>query len=149
HLALDTWSTKMVAKDLLQLVGPAKDRSAALLPVIRHPVDQVKFERSAEGSEINRRAMRHWRKHLIAAPQTVLPVAPASGENRRWREALLESKAVRVAVARLAASHGTSQASVILAAFAALLVGGMDLNRFSCVLLAGNRFRREDRVYCG
>jgi hypothetical protein len=149
HLALDTWSTKMVAKDLLQLVAPAGDRSAAPLPAIRHPVDQVDFERSAEGGEINRRAMRHWRTHLTAAPQTALPVVPASGENRRWREALLESKAVRVAVARLAASHGTSQASVILAAFAALLVGGKDLDRFSCILLAGNRFRQEDKSYRG
>jgi hypothetical protein len=62
---------------------------------------------------------------------------------------VLDSPALRVGAARLAESSGTSQASVILAVFAALLAGGKDLDRFSCILVAANRRTAEEKCYSG
>jgi Condensation domain len=126
--------------------GLLRASSADGEPAIRwQPADQALREQSRQGVRRNRAAIGYWRRQLERMPPAMFSFPPGPAAFPRFQELRLESRALTVAAARLAANCQVSVPDAVLtgAGLALAAVSGQT----SCVLkvIVGNRFDRDTR----
>ncbi|GAA2853740.1 hypothetical protein GCM10010517_11610 [Streptosporangium fragile] len=139
HLAADGLGAEVAITDLRLLLL----RGAIPGPPPPSPLDLARWQGSEQGLKVASAAAAYWESAYRRIPPTMFdrPVA-APASPAIWR-ARLVSRAMDLAVRRIAAVHGTSTSTVLLTASATLVgaVTGHDI----CAMLpiVGNRFRGD------
>jgi hypothetical protein len=115
-------------------------------PAIRwQPADQVLREQSKQGVRRNQAAIGYWRKQLERMPPSMFSFPPGPAAWPRFQELRLESRALTVAAARMAAGCQVSVPTAVLTgtALALAAISGQT----TCVLkvIVSNRFDRDTR----
>ena len=145
HLAVDGWGLRVAQLAFAgRLTGQAASAEAPW-----QPLDQAAAEASAAGQHMAEQAARYWRRSLRAIPQTMFPREPAQPRGRWCPTGELTSAAAAMAADALAARHGTTGSSVILAATAALLGLHTGNKTVAMCLLAANRDEAKAREMIG
>jgi hypothetical protein len=143
HVLADGGGLQALIDDLFALLrAPSADGE----PAIRwQPADQVLREQSRQGVRRNQAAVGYWRKQLERIPPSRFSFPPGPAALPRFQELRLESRALTVAAARLAAACRVSVPAAVLtgAALALAAVSG----QATCVLkvIVSNRFDRDTR----
>ncbi|MEU0562032.1 condensation domain-containing protein [Dactylosporangium sp. NPDC006015] len=103
------------------------------------PLEQVRRQRSPSGRRQNEAALRYWRRTLLTVPARTVPESADRCEPR-YREGLLHSPALRLALGTLADRHGVDSATVLLAVFAAATARVTGVDPVVIRPIVGNRF---------
>jgi len=143
HVLADGGGFQALIDDFFGLLSAS---SGECEPAIRwQPADQVLREQSRQSVRRNQAAVGYWRKQLERMPPSMLGFAPGPPAFPRFQELRLESRALTLAAARLAARCQVSVPDAVLtgAGLALAAVSGQG----SCVLkvIVGNRFDRYTR----
>ncbi|MFD8559042.1 hypothetical protein ACFV1N_17315 [Streptosporangium canum] len=139
HLAADGLGAEAAITDLRLLLL----RGAVPGPPPPSPLDLARWQRSEQGLRVARIAAEHWESEYRRIPPTMFdrPVAVPEGPPV-WR-AQIVSRALDLAVQRIAALHGVSTSTVLLAA-SSVLVGAVTGHDVCAMLpIVGNRFRAD------
>ncbi|MEV0418746.1 condensation domain-containing protein [Streptosporangium canum] len=139
HLAADGLGAEAAITDLRLLLL----RGAVPGPPPPSPLDLARWQRSEQGLRVARIAAEHWESEYRRIPPTMFdrPVAVPEGPPV-WR-AQIVSRALDLAVQRIAAVHGVSTSTVLLAA-SSVLVGAVTGHDVCAMLpIVGNRFRAD------
>jgi hypothetical protein len=112
------------------------------------PADQVHREQSERGIRRNKAAVRYWRKQLERMPPSLFPWA-VPPQQPRFHRLLLQSRALGVASARLAATCQVSVPSVVLAGAALALTALNGQATCALVVVAGNHYDADMRALVG
>ncbi|MER5321156.1 hypothetical protein [Streptosporangium roseum] len=139
HLAADGLGAEAAITDLRLLLL----RGAVPGPPPPSPLDLARWQRSDQGLRVARIAAEHWESEYRRIPPTMFdrPVAAPEGPPV-WR-AQIVSRALDLAVQRIAAVHGVSTSTVLLAA-SSVLVGAVTGHDVCAMLpIVGNRFRAD------
>lgn len=109
------------------------------------PIDQVLREQSRQGVRRNQAAVGYWRKHLERMPASMFGCPSGVTASPRFQELRLESRALTVAAARVAAGCQVSVPDAVLTGAALTLAAAS--GQSACVLkvIVGNRFDRDTR----
>ncbi|MFC7644157.1 condensation domain-containing protein [Streptosporangium lutulentum] len=139
HLAADGLGAEIAITDLRLLLL----RGALPGPPPPSPLDLARWQESGQGLKVAEAAAEYWESRYRRIPPTMFDrPADAPAAPPVWR-AQLVSRALDLAVRRVAAAHGTSTSTVLLAATSALAgrMSGHDV----CAMLpiVGNRFRGD------
>ena len=113
------------------------------------PADQVHREQSERGIRRTKAAIRYWRKQLERMPPAVFPWPAVPPQQPRFHRLRLESRALGVAAARLAANCQVSVPSVVLAGIALALTALNGQPACALVVVAGNRYDADIRAMVG
>ncbi|MFI5913137.1 condensation domain-containing protein [Dactylosporangium sp. NPDC051541] len=145
HLAVDFQALLVLHREFAALV---RDPAARLGEVAQQPVDRADAERQPARRRRQEQAMRHWSRHLRAAPAHLYArprVTPDTGSGAYG----ISSEAAAQALDRIAARTRVSRPTIVLAAWCALLYRrtGYDTCRF--VMLSANRFESDLRDFVG
>jgi hypothetical protein len=143
HVLTDGGGFQALIEDFFGLLRAS---SGDCEPCVRwQPVDQVLREQSRQGVRRNQAAVGYWRKHLERMPASMFGCLSGPAAWPRFQELRLESRALTVAAARVAARCQVSVPDAVLtgAALALAAVSGQS----DCVLkvIVGNRFDRDTR----
>ncbi|MEU7870544.1 hypothetical protein [Dactylosporangium sp. NPDC049140] len=134
HIAVDFQALMVLEREFDALI-----RGQELADVVLQPLDRAEAERAPARRRRQEQALRHWFRHVEAAPAHLYarPRAdPAAGSGACG----MSSEAAARALDRIAARTRTSRPTIVLAAWCALLARrtGYDICRF--VMLSANRF---------
>ncbi|QMU69848.1 condensation domain-containing protein [Streptacidiphilus sp. P02-A3a] len=137
HLATDGLGAEIALRDLRMLILRGAPAGGPPPP---GPLDLAHWQAGPEGRRTAERAAALWEgtaREVMFDRPTAAPDRP-----RIWR-GLLDSPAAGLAVRAVAARHGTTTATVLLAATAAVV--GRFTDRSGCAMLpiVSNRFRRD------
>ncbi|WP_030904124.1 hypothetical protein [Streptosporangium amethystogenes] len=139
HLAADGLGAEVAVTDLRLLLL----RGSLPGPPPPSPLDLARWQGSERGLKVARIAAEHWESEYRRIPPTMFDrreEAPA--DPPIWR-ARLVSRAMDLAVRRIAAVRGTSTSTVLLAA-ASVLAGKVSGHEVCAMLpIVGNRFRGD------
>ncbi|CAL9603729.1 condensation domain-containing protein [Streptomyces sp. enrichment culture] len=121
HTAMDLWGEGRMLRDL-RLIEAGESAGALLQarPALQ-PLDAAEVQASPLGRRRDEAARRYWCERLTAGPRRIFrdPAAPeraVTDPGRLFPNALLRSPALAVAVERVAADLGVSDAAVLLGA---------------------------------
>jgi hypothetical protein len=143
HQVADAGGFQALIDDFFDLLRAQADGSS---PKARwQPIDQVLHEESKRGARRNQAALRYWRTKLKRIPQSMFAFPAAPTELPRFRRLRLDSRALAVAAARLAADCQVSVPSTLLAG-AALALAALS-GQTTCVLrlVLSNRYDDDAR----
>lgn len=136
HSTVDFHATETVLRDLRMLLL----RGTVPTPAGLQSLDVAAREQDVERRRSDR-AVAYWLRHFptlgagsFAEPAAVVP-------QHRYRRGVLTSPAIAWATRRLAASHRTSNATVLLAATAATVAAEHDADSCGIITMANNRFQ--------
>ncbi|MFJ4577930.1 condensation domain-containing protein [Streptomyces echinatus] len=121
HTAMDLWGEGRMLRDLeLIEAGESAESLLAARPALQ-PLQAAAVQSSPLGRRRDEAARQHWCERLTAGPRRIFldPAAPelaATDPGRLFPNALLRSPALAVAVERVAAELGVSDAAVLLGA---------------------------------
>ncbi|MGW4462654.1 condensation domain-containing protein [Micromonospora sp. NPDC004704] len=135
HSTVDFHATETVLRDLrLLLVRGRIDTPPGL-----QSIDVARREVGAQRGRSDR-AISYWTKQFARLPEGgFAAIGPA--HTPRYRGLMMVSEAVDLASRMIAARHRVSTSTVLLAATAALTVGGDEALRCGLVSMANNRFQ--------
>lgn len=144
HLVVDGWSLRQLGNELGELLGGGTLRGAA-----HQPDHQVTFEASAEGGELNRKALEH--QHAIYASLTLrTPTDDTSrSELPRYREGTLVSHRAFEAAQTAARTFRVSVSTVMMAAVVQLLSELGGCTEITLLMWTHNRLRPDARGMVG
>ncbi|GAA4081651.1 condensation domain-containing protein [Nonomuraea soli] len=136
HLAVDAGAMEMIAREwpLLQTGAP--------LPPAPQPLELAAYEQSPEGAATSGRALRHWRTCLDRAPRTLFGPGTseqAAGNPCRFVKLGMDSPLSARAATTLAARHGVSTTSVLIAAYVTVLARLTGHRTIALQFIVGNR----------
>ncbi|MFI6481995.1 condensation domain-containing protein [Nonomuraea sp. NPDC050663] len=160
HLAVDAGAMEVIAREwpLLQTGAP--------LPPAPQPLELAAYEQSPEGAATGGRALRHWRTCLDRAPHTLFgreepeqgtelsgPGKPeqgaelsgpgtseqVAGNPERFVKLGMDSPLCARAATTLAARHGVSTTSVLIAAYVTVLARLTGHRTIALQFIVGNR----------
>ncbi|MBG0815917.1 hypothetical protein [Planomonospora sp. ID82291] len=140
HLAADGLGSEVVLRDLRLLLL----RGAVPGPPPPQPMDLARWQESEAGRRVAGIAAGHWEREYRRVPPTMFgrPDASGAADPPIWR-AQIVSRAMDLAVSRIAAVHSTSVSTALLAA-ASAMVGTVTGHGVCAMLpLVGNRFRGD------
>jgi len=103
------------------------------------PLEQVRRQRSPAGQRQNDAALRYWRRLLRTVPARTVPESADRCEPR-YREGLLHSPAMHLALHTIVERDGGDSAAVLLAVFAAALTRITGVDPVVIRPIVGNRF---------
>ncbi len=103
------------------------------------PLEQVRRQRSPAGRRQNEAALRYWRRLLRAIPARTMPASTDRCEPR-YREGLLHSPAMHLALRAIVAREGVDPAAALLAVFAVALHRITGVDPVVIRPIVGNRF---------
>ena len=138
HMATDGLGAEIALRDLRMLIlrgaaPPAGEPAPS-------PLDLAHWQQGPQGRRVAERAAALWegvpRRAMFDRPRAVAARPPI------WR-AQLSSPAMGLAVRAIAATHGTSTSTVLLAATAALASRFADREQCTILPIVSNRFRRD------
>ncbi|MEU2182828.1 condensation domain-containing protein [Streptomyces thermolilacinus] len=121
HTAMDLWGEGRMLRDLRLIeAGESAESLLAARPALQ-PLDAAAVQASPLGRRRDEAARRYWCERLTAGPRRIFqdPAAPeraVTDPGRLFPNALLRSPALAVAVERVAADLGVSDAAVLLGA---------------------------------
>ncbi|MFF9021131.1 condensation domain-containing protein [Streptomyces eurythermus] len=146
HTAMDLWGEGRMLRDLRLIeAGGTAESLLAARPALQ-PLQAAEFQASPLGRRRDEAARRYWCERLTAGPRRIFtaPAAPDLADTdpgRLFPNALLRSPALAVAVERVAAGWGVSDAAVLLGAASHQLarMSGSDDILFQVVV--SNRFQ--------
>ncbi|MEU4332474.1 condensation domain-containing protein [Nonomuraea dietziae] len=137
HLAADGAGAEVAVRDLRMLLlgrPPSVPAPRAL--------DLALWQQGEQGRRVATAAAAHWEREHRRIAATMFPTPAKGSDPPIWR-ALLHSPALDLAVRSIAAAHGASTSTVLLAAVAEL-AGRHTGQEISAVLpIVSNRFRRD------
>ncbi|MET9337558.1 condensation domain-containing protein [Nonomuraea sp. NPDC003804] len=140
HLAADGEGAEVAVRDLRMLLLGRPPATPA-----PRPLDLAAWQRGPDGRRAAQAAAAHWeREHRrIAASMFPTPAAPEAADRPPIWRALMRSPALDLAVRSVAAAHGASTSTVLLAAVAELAgrLAGQEIS--SVLTIVSNRFRRD------
>ncbi|MEV4093036.1 hypothetical protein [Streptosporangium saharense] len=139
HLAADGLGAEVAVTDLRLLLL----RGAVPGPTPPSPLDLARWQRAEPGRRVARVAAEHWEHEYRRIPPTMFDRRVAAPEGPPIWRAQLVSRAMDLAVQRIAAVYGTSTSTVLLAA-SSMLVGAVTGHEVCAMLpIVGNRFRQD------
>ncbi|MDP9861276.1 MULTISPECIES: condensation domain-containing protein [Streptosporangium] len=139
HLAADGLGAEAAITDLRLLLL----RGAVPGPPPPSPLELARWQRSERGLKVARTAAEHWEDGYRRIPPTMFDRPVAVPESPPIRRARIVSRAMDLAVQRIAAVHGASTSTVLLAG-ASVLVGAVTGHDVCAMLpIVGNRFRGD------
>lgn len=103
------------------------------------PLDQVRQQRSPAGRRQNEAALRYWRRLLSTVPARTVPESTDRPEPR-YREGLLHSPAMHLALRSIVEREGVDPAAALLAVFAVALGRVTGVDPVVIRPIVGNRF---------
>ncbi|MET7421185.1 condensation domain-containing protein [Dactylosporangium sp. NPDC005555] len=103
------------------------------------PLDQVRRQRSPAGRRQNEAALRFWRRTLRTVPARSVPES-TDRCSPRYREGLLHSPAMHLALRTLMARHEVDSATALLTVFAAATARVTGVDPIVIRPIVGNRF---------
>ncbi|WP_327001714.1 condensation domain-containing protein [Dactylosporangium sp. NBC_01737] len=103
------------------------------------PLEQVRRQRSPAGQRQNEAALRYWRRQLRTIPARTVPESDDRCEPR-YREGLLHSPAMHLALRAIVAREGVDPAAALLAVFAMAVVRVTGVDPVVIRPIVGNRF---------
>ncbi|GAT66860.1 nonribosomal peptide synthase [Planomonospora sphaerica] len=139
HLAADGLGAEVVLRDLRLLLL----RGSVPGPPPPQPLDLARWQESGAGRRVAGIAAGHWEQEYRRVPPTMFgrPAGDAA-DPPIWR-AQIVSRAMDLAVRRIAAVHSASTSTVLLAA-ASAMVGAVTGHGVCAMLpIVGNRFRGD------
>ncbi|WP_320068855.1 condensation domain-containing protein [Micromonospora sp. RTGN7] len=150
HLAFDGWSFQTL-RDLLlgQLTAVAERAPQPGVPAsdggTPQPLEQAAFQQSAAGRQQSQLGLRHWEQALSAAPASMFDLPRAQTGDQPIERHLLDSAAVTVAAAALAARTRTSFSTVLLCLTTIILTAYNGHDTAAIKVIVGNRLDRRSR----
>ncbi|MFF1379799.1 condensation domain-containing protein [Streptomyces sp. NPDC058308] len=167
HLVADLTSLRLLADEVPRLLD-ARVAGRSLPPAVpsRQPVEQARLEHSPRGRALLARARTYWERQLASAPATLLPPRDGAdgadgvdGADRAHGvdgqavpvrySAVMDSRAVGLAVPVLARRWRVSTSAVLLTVVAKLLGRRAGLPTCALRLLSANRSDPELRATIG
>ncbi len=142
HLAADGHAGDIVVRDLrLGLLGRK--------PVVEthdQPLDIARRQQSPTGHRADDNAITYWRRELQRIPPTMFarPASRPAQAKRFWRGAIT-SRALDLAVAKVAARHRVSTSTVLVASASAMVSSYTGLHTCAMMPIVSNRFRPSVR----
>ncbi|MFD1939040.1 condensation domain-containing protein [Nonomuraea mangrovi] len=141
HLAADGAGAEVAVRDLrMLLLGRPPSTPAP------RPLDLATWQRSEEGKRVAATAAAHWEREHRRIAASMFPAPAPRAEKAAgppiWR-ALLRSPALDLSVRSIAAAHGASTSTVLLAAVAELAGRHTGQEISSVLTIVSNRFRRD------
>jgi hypothetical protein len=103
------------------------------------PLEQVRRQRSPAGQRQNEAALRYWRRLLRTIPARTVPKSTDQCEPR-YREGLLHSPAMHLALRIIVERHGVDPAAALLAVFAMAVARVFAVEPVVIRPIVGNRF---------
>jgi hypothetical protein len=103
------------------------------------PLEQVRRQRSPAGQRQNEAALRYWRRLLRTVPARTVPASTDRCEPR-YREGLLHSPAMHLALRAIVAREGVDPAAALLAVFAVAVARVTGVDPVVIRPIVGNRF---------
>lgn len=149
HIVIDGWSWGVLRREFDTLVRAWINGVApALPPVPWQPLDQADAEHSESGQRANAAALRYWEHQLTMLPDRVLP--GGADEPSGQHIVVMESPAFAAALRWLSARYRIVDATLILAAFCAVLGVVTGRDRAIVMTMSSNRLgsRTRDLVAC-
>ncbi|MFC4038537.1 condensation domain-containing protein [Dactylosporangium siamense] len=103
------------------------------------PLEQARRQRSPAGQRQNEAALRYWRRQLRTVPARTVPASTDPCEPR-YREGLLHSPAMHLALRIIVERHGVDPAAALLAVFAVAAARVFGVEPVVIRPIVGNRF---------
>ncbi|GIH98658.1 hypothetical protein [Planobispora takensis] len=139
HLATDGLGAEVAVRDLRLLLM----RGAVPGPPPPQPLDLARWQESGPGRRVAQIAAEHWEGEYRRIPPTMFDRPSGEAADPPVWRAKLVSRAMDLAVQRIAALHATSTSTVLLA-FSSRLVSGVTGHGVCAMLpIVGNRFRGD------
>jgi len=143
HVLADGGGFQALIDDFFSLLRAS---SADGEPDIRwQPADQVLREQSRQGVRRNQAAIGYWRRQLERMPPVMFGFTPGPAEVPRFQELRLESRALTVAAARLAADCQVSVPDAVLTGAGLALAAVSGQTTCGLKVIVGNRFDGDTR----
>ncbi|WP_326760221.1 amino acid adenylation domain-containing protein [Streptomyces phaeochromogenes] len=147
HIACDAWSTRILLTELSALYGAfSAGRPSPLAPLPVQYGDYAAWQRDQLTGESLQRQLTHWRRTLEDAAPTELPTdrsRPATRDHA-GAEVLFDFPAgLPKSVRRLAAVHGTTPFTVMMAAFQAVIARSTGQSDLSIGTVVSGRAQPE------
>lgn len=146
HLAVDFQALVILAREFAEMV---RDPAARVVGEARQqPLDRAVVERRPSHRRRLDQALRHWSRHLAAAPAHLYakPRVAADGGSGACG---MSSQAAAQALDRIAARTQASRPTIVLAAVCALLALRTGYRTCQFIMLSANRFESSLRDYVG
>jgi hypothetical protein len=143
HQVADGGGVRVLIDDFFDLLRAQADGSK---PKERwQPIDQVLREESKRGARRNQAALGYWRKQLKRIPPSMFAFPAMPTEQPRFRQLRLDSRALAVATARLAADCQVSVPITLLAGTAVALAALSGQTTCVLRLVLSNRYDDDAR----
>jgi hypothetical protein len=138
HLAADGLGIDLVIRDLMAVLGGRPPRIPA-----PQPLELAAWQRSDEGKRVAAGALAYWERELDRVPGATFDREQGTPTSPLVPQVSITSRAMSLAVARIAATRSVSSSTVLLTATTALVAEFT--GRAICALLpvVSNRFRPE------
>lgn len=131
HIAIDAWSMDVMLRELRTILDAlACGELPELPPVVHHPVDQARLERSERMRAVRARNLRFWEeefRHLPSGPFAVPVIPPEVG----YHHVHLDSWALGPALTRIGRRLSVPSAFLAAVALAVSAVSGQDRVAFA------------------
>lgn len=147
HMMTDGGGILALLNDFFGLLRGQADASEPDRPW--QPADQVHREQSERGTRRSQAAIRYWRKQLERIPPSLFPWPAGPAQQPRFHRLRLDSGALAIAAARLAANCGVSVPSAVLAGTALALTALTGQGTCALVVVVSNRFDADIRAMVG
>ncbi|MEQ4717590.1 condensation domain-containing protein [Nonomuraea sp. B19D2] len=145
HTAADGTGVRNLVADLAALVeARAKGLDRPPPPAARQPLEQARYERSAEGDRRLAGALEYWRARLATMPPTAFPKAGEPGLPS-YHAAVLYSRAADLALNLQAKRYDLSGTAVLLAATGLVLGAYTGMPACAVQLICANRTQEAER----
>jgi hypothetical protein len=147
HMMTDGGGILALLNDLFALLRGQPDGREPDRPW--QPADQVRREQSQRGTRRSQAAVRYWRKQLERIPASMFPWPAGQARQPRFQRLRMDSSALAVAAARLAANCGVSVPSTVLAGTALTLTALTGQPTCALVVVVSNRYDADIRAMVG
>ncbi|WP_395297456.1 condensation domain-containing protein [Kitasatospora hibisci] len=145
HLAADGHGAELLVRDLRLLIR----RGAAGRPCTDTPLDLAREQHGPAGRRRGEAALARWEAAFRRMPPTMFPRPVAEPRSPRFWTGRLVSRALGRATDTLAAAHGVSGSTVLLAGCAVLVAADQGHPLATVLPIAGNRAVRDHRELVG
>ncbi|GAA3445144.1 non-ribosomal peptide synthetase condensation domain protein [Planomonospora venezuelensis] len=139
HLAADGLGAEVAVRDLRLLLM----RGSVPGPPPPQPLDLARWQESGAGRRVAGVAAEHWENEYRRIPPTMFDRPSRQAASPPVWRAKIVSRALDLAVQRIAAVHATSTSTVLLAASSALVSAATGHEVCAMLPIVGNRFRGD------
>lgn len=148
HTAMDLWAEGRMLRDLRLIESGETAESLLLARPALQPLEAAALQASPLGRRRDEGARRYWCERLAAGPRRIFlnPAAPelaVTEPGRLFPNAVLHSPALAVAVGRVAAKLGVSDAAVLLGAASHQLAKASGSSDVLFQVVVSNRFKAD------